>query len=717
VPVARHTQTGFASGEIDPLLAAREDLEQYYSAAARIDEGIALPQGPVRRRPGIFVADTPSGPNAATTAAVVPGGLHEIRHATLGDFVVILRNEEAELWRMSATTATTVAREDTPYSESESQTVRSIPVDGGLLLLHPDHPPATLVVAGTAQTPTITHADVDFESVPRFGYDDTTNAGVREIQTLRLEHLDAGAQIVIEYEGNPSQPVPGGESEVNTRRDIRQAVAEALDLRNDRGQIDDGFVAVSSSTNNATIDVTLLARPQTLLVAKVLRDTPSEETTTIAEFVRTRRGRRAMEPLWSATRGYPTTGAYYQGRLWLAGFRDAPDVVVASRSGRTGDFEADDEPIASSPLLIQAATEEAVRIEHLYAGRDLFLFCDRAELYIPQRPVTPANVSVQIASRYGISTPPVTVQDAPVYVDADGGHVRWFVWSEEVDNYTSPALTALASHLLEGVPVQLARARSVDAETPERLVVINADGTGAQATIGTEGRSAWSRMNTAGRQWRSVIGLSDGSFLFRTAQEIDFRRSDQIQRMDHADRSGLDSQLAIRLGGALRSWTRIPSFYQGRECIIIDAQTGREVWRGLPTSATQPIPNTGRSPTLHLAGLPITCRVEMLPFRGQGEESPTMRQQRIFRALVGLDRTQAQTFLSTGGDEGAHDERSLVAIERYDRARTDQTAPPSFTGIRRIVGLSGWSYGPRLTIEAEGAGAWALRNVTYDVRF
>ena len=51
-------QTNFNAGEIDPLLAARTDIEQYFQGAGRLRNVFVVPQGGVKRRPGTeFLAD------------------------------------------------------------------------------------------------------------------------------------------------------------------------------------------------------------------------------------------------------------------------------------------------------------------------------------------------------------------------------------------------------------------------------------------------------------------------------------------------------------------------------------------------------------------------------------------------------------------------------------------------------------------------------------
>jgi hypothetical protein len=46
-------QTNFVTGELDPLLRARVDLQQYNNALAKATNVVIQPQGGLRRRPGL----------------------------------------------------------------------------------------------------------------------------------------------------------------------------------------------------------------------------------------------------------------------------------------------------------------------------------------------------------------------------------------------------------------------------------------------------------------------------------------------------------------------------------------------------------------------------------------------------------------------------------------------------------------------------------------
>jgi hypothetical protein len=53
MPKSQFQQTSFASGELSPLLKGRTDLEQYYKGAQDAEGVVIVPQGGVKRRPGL----------------------------------------------------------------------------------------------------------------------------------------------------------------------------------------------------------------------------------------------------------------------------------------------------------------------------------------------------------------------------------------------------------------------------------------------------------------------------------------------------------------------------------------------------------------------------------------------------------------------------------------------------------------------------------------
>ena len=76
MPRFKTLQTRFTQGEIDPLMIGRVDVDQYYGAAAALRNVFTLPQGGVKRRPGLeFIHRVPGILTLRTpTSATAPNG-------------------------------------------------------------------------------------------------------------------------------------------------------------------------------------------------------------------------------------------------------------------------------------------------------------------------------------------------------------------------------------------------------------------------------------------------------------------------------------------------------------------------------------------------------------------------------------------------------------------------------------------------------------------
>ena len=62
MPVVSKLQSGFTSGELDPKLRARSDVAAYYNGAAKLRNVLVIPQGAVKRRPGLeYICELPTG--------------------------------------------------------------------------------------------------------------------------------------------------------------------------------------------------------------------------------------------------------------------------------------------------------------------------------------------------------------------------------------------------------------------------------------------------------------------------------------------------------------------------------------------------------------------------------------------------------------------------------------------------------------------------------
>ena len=66
-------QSNFTTGELDPLLNSRIDINQYYNALDKARNVLIQPQGGAVRRPGLeYVSTIPSAANPQNGVRLVP---------------------------------------------------------------------------------------------------------------------------------------------------------------------------------------------------------------------------------------------------------------------------------------------------------------------------------------------------------------------------------------------------------------------------------------------------------------------------------------------------------------------------------------------------------------------------------------------------------------------------------------------------------------------
>ena len=87
-------QTDFTSGEIDPKLRARLDLQQYYKALSTAQNVVVQPQGGITRRPGLQYIGTISGGAPASGVRLVP-----FEFSTTDSYMLLFVNERMYIYK------------------------------------------------------------------------------------------------------------------------------------------------------------------------------------------------------------------------------------------------------------------------------------------------------------------------------------------------------------------------------------------------------------------------------------------------------------------------------------------------------------------------------------------------------------------------------------------------------------------------------------------
>jgi len=307
----------------------------------------------------------------------------------------------------------------TTIDDLELDEVRVLQSADTLYILHPDHPPQTLV-RNSALSWTL--ADIDFLDGP-YGPVNTT--------TTTLSPAAATGTTTI--------------------------TASAVTGIND----DQGFLAT---------DVGRLIRAQESTTwgwAKIL--TVGSTVSVTAEVFSTLTNTNAKTNwrlgIWSDTTGFPTCGTFHEDRLFFAGAATTPQRLDGSKTGlytnfapsSTGGTVADDNAVAFT-----MNSDDVNAIKWMASSeKGMLVGTTRGEWQV--RPstlneaITPTNISAKPSTRHGSAdVAPVQANNAVLFVQRAGRKLRELAYVFEADGFKAPDMTLLSEHITRPSVTELA---------------------------------------------------------------------------------------------------------------------------------------------------------------------------------------------------------------------------------------------------------------------
>jgi len=238
--------------------------------------------------------------------------------------------------------------------------------------------------------------------------------------------------------------------------------------------------------------------------------TVADVDTTHNDATRISTGSARSENVWSATRGWPRSVTFHEGRLVFGGSRDRPSTVWMSRTFQPYDFDVS-KARADDAIDHTIETDQVHVVQRVVSGRNLQIFASGATFYVPDRPVTPEQMSTPLQTRHGCKlVKPFVVDGATLYVSRLGSAIREFLFTDAENAYTADSVNVRAPHLFNE-PTQMAVAEGTTNEDASYVYVTNSDGTMAVFnTLRGEGVAAWTQWKTrAGDKIISVITLDN----------------------------------------------------------------------------------------------------------------------------------------------------------------------------------------------------------------
>jgi len=373
------------------------------------------------------------------------------------------------LYRITDQTATyiPVANLPLPFRSSEVPHVRDVQTENVMLMFHEDHHPKRIINTGGD---VFTIDDIPFLNVPQYDYDDASSpTPTSYVTTMTLLHFDAGDRFQIDVEGVLSKNITLTQSASSSSANIEKNLQE-MPIFGDTG------VSVTSS-NNANFTITVSGESaKSFELWSGFATSEIGGTNNEIEFALNTQGVPRKEDVWSATRGYPKTAAFYAGRLWLGGTKSKLQSLFASRSGSFFDFyteEGDDD----EGIFTTISSRQLTEIIDINPDRGLQVFTAGAEFIVKGN--TPSDITIEAQTQHGASFLEVkSVDGATLFVDQNGKTLRSYLYNYNEDAYNSTDISVLSSQLINN-PVDLGALTGSLSEDANWIFIVNQDGTSA----------------------------------------------------------------------------------------------------------------------------------------------------------------------------------------------------------------------------------------------
>lgn len=469
-------QNSFTAGELDPKLRARNDLATFYTGASKLRNVLPIPQGAVKRRPGLeYLGQVP-------TAEV---RMVEFLYDDLNKYILVFEPSLVTVYKdgTEITTVTTSITADQLADLTFSQS------NDYLLVFHEDFSPVYILRESNSTWSTGTWT---INNVPTHNFSTSATTVTMDIKTSAGGNIDF------------SEWVDGSTYTAKAVAGANYFVAGDAG-KYIRGPLG-GYAKIDSITDQQNAVITIHA-PFTNELSGGGTSMAAGEW-------------QKEEAVFSSTRGYPKCGTFHQGRLWLASTSSLPDGVWASKTNDEEDFGNWVPDFADNGIFLRVRDARA-GFHEMIPGRHLTLLSTEGSHFIEtsnNEPITPTNVSVRplttnVGAMAGIR--PFIISESTVFMKNGGKSVVEGTYSFADGRYLVKDLNLLASHVLN-TPIDMTYRKQTNTDEADYLIVVNNDGTASVlCTLREQQVTAWSIISTDGK-FRRVA--SDGDDIYFVVQ-------------------------------------------------------------------------------------------------------------------------------------------------------------------------------------------------------
>ena len=365
---------------------------------------------------------------------------------------------------------TPVAYLPLPFKSTEVANIRDVQTENVMLMFHEDHHPIRII---NTSTTTFAIDDIPFLNVPQYDYDDASSpTPTSYVTTMTLGHFETGDRFQIDVEGVLSKNITfAGDANANEQSSSAFNIEKNLQ---EMPVFGDTGVSVSR-TGTAAYTITISGEStKEFELFSGFATSDSGGTANEISFALVTQGSPRKEDVWSTTRGFPKTAAFYAGRLWLGGTKSKLQSLFASRSGSFFDFyteEGDDD----EGIFTTISSRQLTEIIDINPDRGLQVFTAGSEFIVKGN--TPSDITIEAQTQHGASFLEVkSVDGATLFVDQNGRTLRSYLYNYNEDAYNSTDISVLSSQLIDD-PVDLGALTGSLSEDANWVFIVNQDGT------------------------------------------------------------------------------------------------------------------------------------------------------------------------------------------------------------------------------------------------
>lgn len=405
-----------------------------------------------------------------------------------------------------------------------------------MILVHPDYAPQRLVRGDASSLWRL--EPVPFTSYPQVDFNDASSPEpVSEVQEISFEGAtwEQGNTFVIEIRGATTRSITyagaaTAEEQATTAENMRREI-QKIGVLPATGVVVE-FVSYTAGPPDVAVfrvSFTEASADSYELIGVIPEQVPSSAKAVVS---RTAAGSSRKENAWSATRGWPSSITFHEGRLWFGGSRSLPQTVFASQIGDLFGYTIG-EGFDDDAIVQTLNSDRLNAIQAIFSGRELHLFTTGGEATYGSDVLTPENAYPKFQTRFGSGeVRPVSIDGSTLFVQRTGKVLREFVFDLNEDAYLSPPLTAVSPSIVNAIRDMAAWQGSGD-DDANYVFVVNGDGTVAVFnTLRAQEVASWVEWTTRGEFKAVETVLEDIYFLVK--RTIDGADRLMLERVDES---------------------------------------------------------------------------------------------------------------------------------------------------------------------------------------